>query len=332
MREALAGLTVRGRAFLAAGVTAIVCAIILGQPALTRVGVLVAALPLVTAAVIGRSRYRLALVTDRQPAAGHGRPAGAGGPLPDERGPHAQWRAPARGPRPLRARDPAAVRARGHRPRVAAARDLSRAVRRARPVRHRPDVRAGQRPLRPGRARPGLPDHCAAHGDPAHGPAPPDPPRGRLDRVGRQPPARVRHRQRGGRDRPRVPPRRRPASRPLAQLRPRRRADGAPRGAAVAVAGHPVPRQPAPGPPRPGHRLLPRGGRVDRRLDRGPPQPCAGSPCDWSRPPARTRAAPGTSATPSSTPARCWRRWRWCRPTHDRGSTPAGSPNPPTGG
>ncbi|MCW2812699.1 MAG: hypothetical protein JWN84_154 [Nocardioides sp.] len=62
MREALSGLTVRGRAFLAAGITAIVCAILLGQPALTRVGVLVVALPLATALVIGRSRYRLALV------------------------------------------------------------------------------------------------------------------------------------------------------------------------------------------------------------------------------------------------------------------------------
>lgn len=62
MREALAGLTVRGRAFIAAGVTAIVCAIVLGQPALTRVGVLVLALPLVTAMFIGRSRYRLALI------------------------------------------------------------------------------------------------------------------------------------------------------------------------------------------------------------------------------------------------------------------------------
>jgi uncharacterized protein (DUF58 family) len=62
VREALAGLTVRGRAFLAAGLTAIVCAVVLGQPALTRVGVLVLALPLVTAFVLGRSRYRLALV------------------------------------------------------------------------------------------------------------------------------------------------------------------------------------------------------------------------------------------------------------------------------
>ena len=46
-------LTVRGRAFLAAGITAIVCAVVLGQDALTRVGVLVLALPLVTAALLG---------------------------------------------------------------------------------------------------------------------------------------------------------------------------------------------------------------------------------------------------------------------------------------
>ncbi|HEY0948667.1 DUF58 domain-containing protein [Nocardioides sp.] len=62
MREALAGLTVRGRAFLAAGVTAVVCAIVLDQSALTRVGVLVLVLPLLTAWVVGRNRYRLALV------------------------------------------------------------------------------------------------------------------------------------------------------------------------------------------------------------------------------------------------------------------------------
>ena len=67
MREALAGLPLRGRAFLAAGVTAVVCAVVLGQPALTRVGVLVLALPLVTAFVLGRSRYRLALVRTVSP-------------------------------------------------------------------------------------------------------------------------------------------------------------------------------------------------------------------------------------------------------------------------
>jgi uncharacterized protein (DUF58 family) len=62
MREALSGLTVRGRAFLAAGITAIVCAIVLDQSALTRVGILVVALPLLMAWVVGRNRYRLALV------------------------------------------------------------------------------------------------------------------------------------------------------------------------------------------------------------------------------------------------------------------------------
>ena len=67
MREALAGLTVRGRAFLAAGVTTIVTAMLVGHPALVRVGVLVVALPLLTALWIGRSRYRLALVRTVSP-------------------------------------------------------------------------------------------------------------------------------------------------------------------------------------------------------------------------------------------------------------------------
>lgn len=62
MREALRGLTLRGRAFLAAGITSLVCAIVLDQTALARVGVLVSALPLLTAWVVGRNRYRLALV------------------------------------------------------------------------------------------------------------------------------------------------------------------------------------------------------------------------------------------------------------------------------
>jgi len=73
MKEALGGLTVRGRAFLAAGVTAVVCAVLLGQTALNRVGVLVIALPLVTALLTSRSRYRLALsrtVTPQVVAAG----------------------------------------------------------------------------------------------------------------------------------------------------------------------------------------------------------------------------------------------------------------------
>lgn len=76
MREGLSGLTSRGRAFLAAGITAVVCSVLLGQPSLARVGVLLAALPLLTAFLVGRSRYRLALsrtvtpqiVTAGQPA------------------------------------------------------------------------------------------------------------------------------------------------------------------------------------------------------------------------------------------------------------------------
>lgn len=56
-RSPLTALTLRGRAFVAAGITAIVCAVIFGQPALTRVGVLVLALPLVAALVVGRRRH-----------------------------------------------------------------------------------------------------------------------------------------------------------------------------------------------------------------------------------------------------------------------------------
>lgn len=76
MREALAGLTIRGRAFLAAGITAVVCAIILDQLALVRVGVLLIALPLVTAFVVGRGRYRLSLIRRIEPhSAEVGQPA-----------------------------------------------------------------------------------------------------------------------------------------------------------------------------------------------------------------------------------------------------------------
>lgn len=76
MRDGLAGLTLRGRAFLAAGITAICCAVLLGQTTLTRIGVLVVTLPLVSAFVIGRRRYALSstrsvhprLVSAGQPA------------------------------------------------------------------------------------------------------------------------------------------------------------------------------------------------------------------------------------------------------------------------
>lgn len=60
VRTALAGLTTRGRSFLAAGVAAAVCAYVLGQSDLLRVGLLLAVLPLVCAAVLYRTRYRVA--------------------------------------------------------------------------------------------------------------------------------------------------------------------------------------------------------------------------------------------------------------------------------
>lgn len=61
MREALHGLTTRGRAFIAAGITAIACAMLFDQRPLVRVGVLLIVLPLITAFVVGRGRYRLSL-------------------------------------------------------------------------------------------------------------------------------------------------------------------------------------------------------------------------------------------------------------------------------
>ncbi|MFF5566795.1 DUF58 domain-containing protein [Streptomyces sp. NPDC012623] len=59
-RAALSGLTTRGRSFLAAGVAAGVCAYVLGQSDLLRVGFLLAALPLICVAVLYRTRYRVA--------------------------------------------------------------------------------------------------------------------------------------------------------------------------------------------------------------------------------------------------------------------------------
>jgi uncharacterized protein (DUF58 family) len=68
MREALAATTTRGRAFLAAGATALVCAVLLGQDDLVRVGALLLALPLLAAFAAGRSRYRLRLARTVIPA------------------------------------------------------------------------------------------------------------------------------------------------------------------------------------------------------------------------------------------------------------------------
>ena len=59
-RTALHGLTTRGRSFLAAGLTAVLCAYLLGQSALLSIGLLSTALPLVSATMLMRTRYRVA--------------------------------------------------------------------------------------------------------------------------------------------------------------------------------------------------------------------------------------------------------------------------------
>ncbi|MER7109548.1 DUF58 domain-containing protein [Streptomyces sp. NPDC000229] len=60
VRAALGGLTTRGRSFLAAGVAAAICAYVLGQGDLLRVGLLLAVLPLVCVLVLYRTRYQVA--------------------------------------------------------------------------------------------------------------------------------------------------------------------------------------------------------------------------------------------------------------------------------
>src|SRR6266545_769585 len=60
MFRTLTALTTRGRSFVAAGVTAIVCSFVLGERDLLRAGVLVLALPLLSALAVSRTRYRLA--------------------------------------------------------------------------------------------------------------------------------------------------------------------------------------------------------------------------------------------------------------------------------
>ncbi|MFF1509958.1 DUF58 domain-containing protein [Streptomyces sp. NPDC058326] len=73
LRAAFGGLTTRGRSFLAAGVAAAVCAYVLGQADLLRVGLLLATLPVICVLVLHRTRYRVAAsrrLTPQRVAAG----------------------------------------------------------------------------------------------------------------------------------------------------------------------------------------------------------------------------------------------------------------------
>jgi uncharacterized protein (DUF58 family) len=65
--DALRGLTTRGRSFLAAAAAAGLSALILGEKDLLRVAVLLVVLPLLAAAYVARSRYRLACTRTCEP-------------------------------------------------------------------------------------------------------------------------------------------------------------------------------------------------------------------------------------------------------------------------
>jgi uncharacterized protein (DUF58 family) len=68
MRAALSGLTTRGRCLLAAGAASALCGLVLGERDLLRVAVFLIALPLVAAAVVARTRFRLSCSRDVTPA------------------------------------------------------------------------------------------------------------------------------------------------------------------------------------------------------------------------------------------------------------------------
>ena len=59
MKDALRGLTTRGRSFLAAGIAVVLAAMAVSETDLLRVGVLLATLPVLSALMVSRTRYRL---------------------------------------------------------------------------------------------------------------------------------------------------------------------------------------------------------------------------------------------------------------------------------
>lgn len=68
MRDALASLTTRGRTFLAAGTTTVVCGLVLGQWAMIQLGALAILLPLCAALALSRSPHQLTLKREARPS------------------------------------------------------------------------------------------------------------------------------------------------------------------------------------------------------------------------------------------------------------------------
>ena len=233
MRSALSTLTTRGRAFLSAGITAAVCAIVLGQKDLLRVG---------TAADRTAGHHGAGGQPGALPAVllARGHPdSRASRPERDRVAPPAEPRPgpdrsdAARGPGAVRARQPATVRARPAASALAALDGVHRPIGGPRALQHRSADGPAQRPVRLRRAQPRVHRPRIPRRHPRRDRAPPGPAVRRLVRHRRQPAARVRRGRHRGHHRARVPDGRRPAPDPLALDRPRRRADGAPRGAAL---------------------------------------------------------------------------------------------------
>ncbi|MFD0637656.1 hypothetical protein ACFQ9X_44930 [Catenulispora yoronensis] len=64
----LAGLTTRGRSFLAAGLAAMACGMLFDYKVLLRVGAMLALLPLISIMVLARTRYRVSCRRALEPA------------------------------------------------------------------------------------------------------------------------------------------------------------------------------------------------------------------------------------------------------------------------
>ena len=167
VRDALQGLTTRGRSFLAAGDRAFWSRPLVARPDdLLRIAVLLLALPLVSALVVARTRYRLSSERRARVAARRGRPGRAQVTLRLEnisRLPTGLLLVEDRVPYVLGL--PAAVRARPGRAARPPRGDLHRALRRARPLPARPAVDPAHRPVRHVRAAPLVhrPGHARRH-------------------------------------------------------------------------------------------------------------------------------------------------------------------------
>ena len=160
------------------------CAILLGQPTLTRVGILVAALPLITAATLGRSRYRLALVRSVGPqTVTAGQTSTVHLTMTNEgRTPSGVLMLEDHVPYVLGTGPRFVLDGIGHGWRRHAVYQVRSDVRGRFEI--GPDERAGQRPLRPRRAGPLLPQHGDPDRHPAYRSPAADPTRWRLDRSG----------------------------------------------------------------------------------------------------------------------------------------------------